>query len=450
MIRMMMAILCCKTAAFVGRLIGKGSSMPGKLALRICPDLLVRLKLPETVIAVSGSNGKTSTVEMIVQILQASGKQVCWNREGSNQTEGVTTTLVRNADLRGRVRGDAVVLESDEQYARYTFRHLKPTHFAVLNLLRDQMTRNGHPEYILSKLQEAVDTANRLPGEMTLILNGDDPLCATLAGNNPVIWFGSDAPRGPAAPAAMYDDGLFCPVCGGHMTYRNRTYATFGTFECEACDFSRPTLDHAITFADPETGEITVDGAVNLHTELKTWYNFYNMLAAYTVALAAGADSASAAMAIDDYVFRNGRVRSWILGEKRLVLLTAKHENTTGYDQALELAARRGGDVLILVDAISRKYFTGETSWLWDINFDLLNTPNIRRIFLAGQYGYDLENRFSYTGVPGDKIYRLDSLSQIAEALGSENDVYMITCFADRAKLLANLPKNAEERSENL
>ena len=74
--RKFLAILVCKLGHAVGSLVGKGSSLPGKYALKICPDILARVQLPSRIIAVTGSNGKTSTVEMIAAILRAGGKSV--------------------------------------------------------------------------------------------------------------------------------------------------------------------------------------------------------------------------------------------------------------------------------------------------------------------------------------------------------------------------------------
>ena len=99
--RMFLAILVCKLGRFVGKLVGKGSSMPGKFALKICPDILARVRLPEHIIAVTGSNGKTSTVEMIAAILRSGGKHVVYNEEGSNQIEGVTTLVLTHATFGG-------------------------------------------------------------------------------------------------------------------------------------------------------------------------------------------------------------------------------------------------------------------------------------------------------------------------------------------------------------
>ena len=62
--RKCLAILLCKVGSFLGGLMGKGSTLPGKLALMLCPDILRQVEVPEHIIAVTGSNGKTSTVEL--------------------------------------------------------------------------------------------------------------------------------------------------------------------------------------------------------------------------------------------------------------------------------------------------------------------------------------------------------------------------------------------------
>ena len=88
------AILASKLLRFAGKLLGKGSSLPGSVALKLDPDILQKIKLPDRVIAVTGSNGKTSTVEMIAHVLRQNGWKVAYNREGSNQIEGVTTLIL--------------------------------------------------------------------------------------------------------------------------------------------------------------------------------------------------------------------------------------------------------------------------------------------------------------------------------------------------------------------
>ena len=130
--KMFLAILLCKLCSAAGRLLGKGSSLPGKIALKICPEILRLVEVPREIIAVTGSNGKTSTVEMIAAILKGSGKRVAYNKEGANQIEGVTTLVLNWATLQGKVKADVLLLECDERYKGQIFAVLPPTKLVVI------------------------------------------------------------------------------------------------------------------------------------------------------------------------------------------------------------------------------------------------------------------------------------------------------------------------------
>ncbi len=155
-------IIVCKVLKFVGGLLGKGSSLPGQIALKLCPDILGRIELPKYIVAVTGSNGKTSTVEMIAHILCESGKKVAWNKEGSNQIEGVTTLILGSCTLSGKVKSDILLIESDERFAKYTFKYITPTHYVITNLYRDQLTRNGHPEWVYNAVKDSIHPETQL------------------------------------------------------------------------------------------------------------------------------------------------------------------------------------------------------------------------------------------------------------------------------------------------
>ena len=108
--RMCIAILICRVLHFCGSIVGGFSSLPGKLALKICPDVLKKVKLCENIIAVTGSNGKTSTTELIATTLKKSGVDAVYNKEGSNQIEGVATMLLISSNLLGIVKKDVLVI----------------------------------------------------------------------------------------------------------------------------------------------------------------------------------------------------------------------------------------------------------------------------------------------------------------------------------------------------
>ncbi len=435
--RMILAIIVCKLLRFIGKLVGKGSSLPGQYALKICPDVLGRVKLPGCIIAVTGSNGKTSTVEMIAAILRASGRTVVYNEEGSNQIEGVTTLILCSSSLSGRMRGDVLLLESDERYARRSFRFFHPTHFVITNLYRDQLTRNGHPEWVYDAILPAIHP------DTTLVLNADDPLVSCFARDHGrVKWFGlEECSISTKDHRGVYHDGARCPLCGGPMDYSCYHYEHIGHYRCRSCGHCRHDPDFAVTALDLPAGTLTLDGETEISLAFKSIYNVYNILAAWSVCSLAGADRETMARVINNYVLKNGRMVQFTLGGHHGTLLTSKHENSVAYDTNLGYIARTEEPcrVLIIVDAISRKYFTGETSWLWDIDFDLLNQDHVEKVILCGKYVNDLALRFDYTGIPPERIVCYDAVAQAAGALaedGGQEPLYVVTCFSDRDKLL--------------
>lgn len=439
--RKFLAIVLCKLGRFAGKLVGKGSSLPGKLALKVCPDILSRVRLPGRIIAVTGSNGKTSTVEMIAAILRAEGKRVIYNEEGSNQIEGVATLILTSATLGGSVRADVLLLESDERYARHTFRWFHPTELVVTNLYRDQLTRNGHPEWVYDAILPAIHP------ETELILNADDPLSSCFArGHEKVRWFGLDRCAGDLdAPSGVYRDGAYCPVCHAAMEYDYVHYNHIGAYRCTKCGHRKPATDYTVTAADLEKGVLTIDGTVTVELAFRSIYNVYNILAAYAVCRRAGAAAETAAGVLSRYLLKNGRMQTFRLGARHGTLLTSKHENSIAYDTNLRYIAASGEDcaVLVIVDAVSRKYFTSETSWLWDIDFGQLEAPHVKEIVLSGRYCNDLAERFSYTELKNWRV-QPDIAAAAAELREAGNEaLYVVTCFSDREKLLSHVEREA-------
>ena len=431
-------ILLCKLLAFVGKLIGKGSSLPGKFALKLCPDILTRLQLPENIIAITGSNGKTSTVEMVAGILQDAGKKVVYNKEGSNQIEGVTTLLLKNASFSGKVSGDVVLLESDERYARHTFKQIKPTIFVITNLYRDQMTRNAHPFHIYNILKQAVD----LIPNAKLVLNADDPIVRNFGyGRENVEYFGM-ARNGLSTPQtdAVYNDCHYCPRCKAPMHYDFFHYAHLGSYHCTSCDYSRPDTAYTVENMDLEAGHILINGNP-ISLDFASKYNVYNLCAAFASARLLGVEDGVIARRLNDFVMKNGRLVRFACGSSEGLMITSKHENSTSYNQSLGYVAaqKEKSTLVIIVDAISRKYYTTETSWLWDISFGLLEGSNVERIILSGKYAYDLALRFEYAGITTAEVVVEPDLDKMVGLLRElpETKLYCVTCFSDKEKLLS-------------
>ena len=417
----------------VGKMVKRGSSLPGQIALKIDPNILSKIELPKYVIAVSGSNGKTSTVEMIREVLVNNGMKVAFNYEGSNQIEGVTTLVIDDATIGGKCRSDVILLESDERYARHTFKQIKPTHYVITNLYRDQLTRNGNPEVIFTCLKDSIYEQTKL------ILNSDDPLVTLLGdGHKDNVFFAVDKYQDENY-IGVYDDGKFCPKCKAKMDYAYRHYGSTGSYKCKECGFEHPKAKYHITNVNLEDGYLIVDQDYRIDLQLKSIYNAYNILATYSVCRELNIDSKIIIESLNSYVLKNGRVTRFKINDRDGVLLISKHENSTSYNQTLTVIKNDNKDVsvLVLVDAISRKYFTSETSWLWDIDFELLNVKIVKNIVLGGLYASDLAERFEYTNIDKKIIHVEKDIDKAFEYL--KNDckefVYVVTCFSDMAKV---------------
>ena len=239
----------------------------------------------------------------------------------------------------------------------------------------------------------------------------------------------------------------YCPVCKAPMEYDYVHYNHIGAYRCTRCGHKKPATDYTVTAADLAQGRLTIDGSITIQLAFRSIYNVYNILAAYAACREMSIAADTAAGVINNYILKNGRMQKFTLGSHRGVLLTSKHENSIAYDTNLRYIASSKDPcvVLVIVDAVSRKYFTSETSWLWDIDFDQLNREQVRRVVLAGRYCNDLAERFSFTGIPSEKIEVQPDIAAAAQALrcGGSEQLYAVTCFSDRDKLLALVEKEA-------
>src|SRR5690606_17517082 len=99
--------------------------------------------LPQGVIVITGTNGKTTTTKMVVSLLESQGLKVFTNRTGSNFVRGVAAALLGEISIDGKLKADIAVLELDEAHAVKLVDVVKPRYSLLLNVIRGQLDRFG-------------------------------------------------------------------------------------------------------------------------------------------------------------------------------------------------------------------------------------------------------------------------------------------------------------------
>ena len=161
-IRFYLALLVSKLSVILIGIVakGRGTNLPGQAALAIDPLFVKHFKGidPAKAVFVTGTNGKSTTVNLLHHVFTSSGRTVAANLDGANMLTGVATALIKDSTLSGRVRSEYVIMETDERYLKFIRRQLPAKQLIITNIQKDQTQRNGEPGVIFRKISEAMLT----------------------------------------------------------------------------------------------------------------------------------------------------------------------------------------------------------------------------------------------------------------------------------------------------
>jgi lipid II isoglutaminyl synthase (glutamine-hydrolysing) len=406
--RLALALAAGKAAGTASKVLraGGGTSFPGAVASRIDPRILQKVAAASDahMVVVTGSNGKTTTCRMLAALARAEGLRVTQNRSGSNLLQGVISAAVRGTDLHGRMDAQLLLLEVDEGTVRLVTPQAQPDTFLITNIFRDQLDRFGEL-YSMARGLEAVIEA--LPATATVILNGDDPLVASLAPDAPArrLYFGiRDETAGAEAPEHAADT-IRCVHCQHPLTYRAAYLSHLGDYQCPECGQGRPALDIAVTTIRPSPlagSEITVDtpaGIYSLQVPLPGLHNVYNAAAALACTVAQALprppEPAQARRAMAGLRPAFGRLEQIQAGDRRVLLAFVK--NPTSYNTTMREILQRPGRKHVLA-AHSNTVVDGEDfAWLWDVELEQL-VPQLESLTISGTRAEEVALRFKYAG----------------------------------------------------
>lgn len=410
-----------KLAGYSSKKLGfNGSNIPGKILNYLYKNALQKLATQvETVVLITGTNGKTTTSNLVSSIFKANKSEYISNIEGSNLLEGITSAFIKKSNIRGEIQGVKVaVLEVDELTMTEVLKQIQPQLIVVTNIFRDQLDRYGEINMLISKLQTAIHSSDSY-----LLLNGDDPYSKHFTKKkNKTIYFGLKKNVGNFHKSNIRD-AVYCS-CGRLLKYTYTHYGHLGKYSCYSCSMSSPVLDFEATSIQSQNNlTITIQNQ-SYTSNLKGEYNAYNMLTAIKTGEFLGFSYEQIHKGLREYHPSNGRMQQFLIAKNIYHLNLAK--NPQGMNCTIDYCIQNKKItqyVFILNDLLADGK---DISWIWDVDYELLANSNVSYIICAGTRAHDLAVRLKYAGISVNRIKVISNIStaiQNSIAAGNETSV---------------------------
>lgn len=356
--------------------LGSGSTWPGHIALKLNPNFIKDvLKNSQTkIVIVAGTNGKTTTARLITSIVRENNKTYLQNKAGANLVNGLASTLVRGADLSGKLNKNYLIFESDENALPAIIEKTNPDYIVALDLFRDQLDRYGEVDSVTRKWHVAFE---KLTDKTLLILNADDPQIALLGTKTKAkkVYFGLEK-SSKSKEIKHGADSIHCPTCGARLEFSTVFYSHLGIWKCPECGFKRPEPDLSNIPSYPLVGN----------------YNKYNALAATLFGLQEDISIEMSQSAFASFTPAFGRQEKLEYKGKNTQIFLAK--NPTSFNESLEAIKTLGGKNLLVL--LNDRIPDGlDVSWIWDINFEDLLSKDMN-LGVSGDRVFDMSLRLKY------------------------------------------------------
>lgn len=422
MFKFILAFIVGKAAKLALKILGKRAThFPGKIAVRICPDFLKYIGKPETVICVTGTNGKTSTCNMIEDSLRQTGVKVLDNSFGSNTLAGIAATMIDGVNAFNKPTFKVAVLEIDERSSLHIYKHITPTYFICTNLFRDSLMRNAHTEYIFSMINDY------LPAGSTLILNADDIISSRLGEgkNKNRVFFGVDKLENEATEDVnIINDGRTCPNCGAKMIFDFKRYHHIGRAHCSKCPTASKTPDYRVTKADNQSMTVAFGGKEHDFPVVNsTIFNIYNEAAVIALLTEYGCKADDIASYMKNLHITDTRYNEAEAGGVKIICTMLKGFNPIACSRNCHTAKIREGNkaVFFMVDDIHYEADSSESiAWHYEADYEALNDESVKKIYVSGPRAVDIKYRLLLAGIPEDKIVTGKNEAEIIEKVTSE------------------------------
>ena len=419
-----LSILATKVSYRLLKLIGRGGSLPGSIGLKLDKNILKKLDFTGPIILVTGTNGKTSTANMIGDVLEQGGYKVISNRKGDNMLVGIVTTLLTNSSLTGHVNATACVLEVDELNIRHILPNIPVTALVVNNFFRDQLDRAREMEQLIDTIEKVLPNYS---GE--LVLNGNDPNVVRLslkAPNAHMTYYGIAKNEYSKDSTNEASEGKFCPKCGSKLIYSYYQYSHIGSFSCSKCDFKTPELDVELDYIDLDNQTFVYNNK-KYRQPYMGMYSMYNCAAVMAIAKLYKIEDECV-----ENVFKNapqpaGRNEKFEKDGNTCILNLVK--NPTGANEVMKVIEKDDDDKGICIVLNDREQDGTDVSWIYDTFFEKIMNDSTKSIICTGTRGYDMALRIYYGGYKGVLLVYDTTEQALQMSFSMNNKVYAIATY---------------------
>jgi UDP-N-acetylmuramyl tripeptide synthase len=371
-VRYRLAVVVGRLARWLLRLRGGGSAVPGRVALAIAPAFLERAvsRLPLGVVFVSGSNGKSTTTNMLTAILREHGLEVFTNPSGGNLPQGIASALLADVPLDGYVRGDVGVIEVDEAYGVDLATLLKPRGSLLLNVQIDQLNRFFEPTRVVAMLRSIAETSSEF-----VVVNADDDSLARIGAD--LAASGRDVSTFAVAPSIIE------AAPNGLANVEDLSGVAAGAL---------PVPSVFVSALEVQSAQLTIGGEqVRIGLPARGLHYAVDAAGATAMARRLLGDrfqprSVVAAMGSLRTVY--GRGETLRVGDEDIEIIMMK--NPPSLQLNLDYLAESPEQVFVAVDE-----GTPDPSWIYDIDLSKLDQVDI----VSGTKAWQFATRFAYAGI---------------------------------------------------
>jgi UDP-N-acetylmuramyl tripeptide synthase len=419
-LRVLLTIWAVKLSVIALRLLGRaGTHVPGLIARRLHPGIIGAVRHPARVVVVTGTNGKTTVANLLSDALEREGLRVLSNRNGSNIAAGVAAMLIAGVTWTGKSQADIAVVEMDERSAKLVLPGLAPQTLVCMNLTRDSIKRNAHPDYIAWILSSAMSSNTRL------VLNADDLIASSIgADSNPRTFFSVDRlPSDGTRPRGAAVDVAICPVSDHTLEWEYWRFNHIGKAHCPVCGFRSPEASYRVTAVDVDNERVILDLAGDSHDARlinANIVNVYNEIAVATTLDLLGVPRERILEAFDHLKPPTTRSAIEEVGGVRLVRQLTKGLVGVACSRAFEYVASFAGRkaVVLNIDEVSERTADVENiAWVYDADADYLADESIAQIVVGGVRRHDQALRLAIAGVDPARIVTVESETDAADLL---------------------------------